>query len=392
MMKSASACKSVGILLVTTMLICAAHAQQNCRNPNQNTGYCLSIYDCPILIDLLQKSALTSDERNFLRESQCDNGFGRKPFVCCTQDKNYVGLPTATPTATTTTTTTRRPQPTPFIGGDDQGESLLPREPACGPSSFLDRIYNGNDTALDDFVWMALLEYRERTGKLVLNCGGSLINNRYVLTAAHCVIGKVTTDVGQLAKVRLGEYDISKDIDCVNGVCNKPVIEIDIEESIVHPQYDANSNDRHHDIALLRLSKPVELSAFLQPVCLPLASVRSVINPNEELVVSGWGRTLTSRQSNIKQRLEIPVADQDYCKKKFSTKNINLISSQLCVGGEFVRDSCDGDSGGPLMRNKNAWYLEGVVSFGNACGLEGWPGVYTRVSDYIDWIVSTVRA
>jgi len=99
--------------------------------------------------------------------------------------------------------------------------------------------------------------------------------------------------------VRLGEYDISKEIDCVDRVCNKPVIEIDIEESIVHPQYDANSNDRHHDIALLRLSQPVELNAFLQPVCLPLAQVRSVINPKEELVVSGWGRTLTCRLYRI---------------------------------------------------------------------------------------------
>lgn len=130
----------------------------DCHNPNRNPGYCLSIYDCPSLYDLLKTTtSLTIDERNFVRESQCDNGFGRMPFVCCTQDKNYARLST-----TTTTTTTRRPQPIPSNEGNGQGESLLPREPACGPSSFLDRIYNGNDTALDDFVWMALLMYRER--------------------------------------------------------------------------------------------------------------------------------------------------------------------------------------------------------------------------------------
>lgn len=95
--------------------------------------------------------------------------------------------------------------------------------------------------------------------------------------------------------MRLGEYDISTDIDCVNGVCNKPVIEIDIEEAIVHPQYDAQSIHRYHDIALLRLSQPVVLSAFLQPVCLPLASVRSAVNTNEKVIVSGWGRTLESK-------------------------------------------------------------------------------------------------
>ncbi|KAL7729105.1 hypothetical protein ACLKA6_019926 [Drosophila palustris] len=384
-----STCNFVGILLVATLLLCAVNAQQNCRNPNQNTGFCLSIYDCPSLIELLRQTSLSNEERNFLRDSQCNNGFGRMPYVCCTPDKNYADS-TAT-TTTTTTTTTKRPQPTTFNGGNGEGESLLPREPNCGPSSFLDRIYNGNDTALDDFVWMALLEYRDRSGKLVLNCGGSLINNRYVLTAAHCVTGQITTEVGTLSTVRLGEYDISKEIDCVNGVCNKPVIEIDVEESIVHPQYDAFGSDRHHDIALLRLSKPVELNAFLQPVCLPLASARAAINTDEKLVVSGWGRTLTARQSSIKQRINLPVADQDYCKTKFATKRISLITSQLCVGGEFIRDSCDGDSGGPLMRYRSAWYLEGVVSFGHKCGLEGWPGVYTRVSDYIDWIVATIR-
>lgn len=386
--------KPVGILLVAMLLHCAVHAQQNCRNPNQNTGYCLSVYDCPSLLSLLQTNLLTTDERNFLRESQCDNGFGRMPYVCCTQDKNYLGRTTTTTTTRPTDTTPRRPtipQPTTLNGGNGQGESLLPRRPACGPNSFVDRVYNGNDTAIDDFVWMALLEYRDRSGQFVLNCGGSLINNLYVLTAAHCVVGKVLTEVGQLTTVRLGEYDTSSEIDCVQNVCNKPVIKVGIEESIVHPQYDPKSNDGHHDIALLRLNQPVELNAFLQPVCLPLASVRSALNTNDKLVVSGWGRTLLTRMSSIKQRLDLTVADPDYCKTKFATRRVNLISSQLCAGGEFSRDSCDGDSGGPLMRWTDAWYLEGIVSFGNKCGLEGWPGVYTRVSDYIDWIVGTIR-
>lgn len=99
-----------------------------------------------------------------------------------------------------------------------------------------------------------------------------------------------------------------------------------------------------------------------------------------------------ARQSNIKQRLDVPVADPNYCAEKFATRRINVISSQLCAGGDFSRDSCDGDSGGPLMRYREAWYLEGVVSFGNRCGLEGWPGVYTRVSEYIDWIEGAIRA
>lgn len=91
--------------------------------------------------------------------------------------------------------------------------------------------------------------------------------------------------------------------------------------------------------------------------------------------------------------MNVPANDHNECVEKFSTRNINIGPSQLCAGGEFAKDSCDGDSGGPLMRkaHKQRWYLEGVVSFGNRCGLEGWPGVYTRVADYIDWIQKSLR-
>lgn len=80
----------------------------------------------------------------------------------------------------------------------------------------------------------------------------------------------------------------------MKGVCNKPVLEVGVEEVIVHPQYDGNSRDRHHDIALIRLNTPVELNEYIQPVCLPLANARAAINNQELLVVSGWGRTLLS--------------------------------------------------------------------------------------------------
>ena len=92
--------------------------------------------------------------------------------------------------------------------------------------------------------------------------------------------------------------------------------------------------------------------------------------------------------------MAIPVNNHDECTRKFSAKNIELLDSQLCLGGKFAEDSCDGDSGGPLMRqdSQKFWFLEGVVSFGNRCVLEGWPGVYTKVEDYIPWIQKNLKA
>ena len=80
---------------------------------------------------------------------------------------------------------------------------------------------------------------------------------------------------------------------------------------------------------------------------------------------------------------------QEECDKKW--KNIEVIGEQLCAGGVFGIDSCSGDSGGPLMVKRFYWIQEGVISFGNQCALEGWPGVYTRVSSYLGWIRQNIR-
>lgn len=86
------------------------------------------------------------------------------------------------------------------------------------------------------------------------------------------------------------------------------------------------------------------------------------------------------------------------CNRIYSAQRITLQSSQFCAGGEKGRDSCQGDSGGPIMAIDTStrtayWYLAGVVSFGpSPCGLEGWPGVYTRMGNYVEWIESKLRA
>ncbi|KAJ8912246.1 hypothetical protein NQ315_003349, partial [Exocentrus adspersus] len=119
------------------------------------------------------------------------------------------------------------------------------------------------------------------------------------------------------------------------------------------------------------------------------------------LFVAGWGKTESANQNPIKLKLKVPVAERSQCSSKFRSAGITLKDSQICAGGKKGKDSCTvvmllpGDSGGPLMRttknDSSQWYVEGLVSFGTKCGSEGWPGVYTKVYEYIDWIYENVK-
>lgn len=126
---------------------------------------------------------------------------------------------------------------------------------------------------------------------------------------------------------------------------------------------------------------------YIRPICLPSRSDQSRVG--DILTVAGWGRTETDSSSAVKLKVEIPLADKSSCSGRFRTAGVNLGNKQLCAGGQRGKDSCTGDSGGPLMKVRRGsvqWYIEGVVSFGAICGTEGWPGIYTKVSEYVDWI------
>jgi serine protease 7 len=130
---------------------------------------------------------------------------------------------------------------------------------------------------------------------------------------------------------------------------------------------------------------------FIQPICLPKINYKSKVG--EILTAAGFGRTLKGNKSPVKLKIQLPVFDQQKCSQKFKTTlDIRITDNQICAGGRKIEDTCDSDSGGPLMYNDGyAWYLEGIVSVGNRCGLEGWPGIYTRVSNYVNWIHSKLR-
>lgn len=228
-----------------------------------------------------------------------------------------------------------------------------------------------------------------------------MINSRYVLTAAHCV--PTEGDDFNITDVRLGEYNAATRRDCIRfrntEICADLVQDISVEQIIPHPEFIPNTNDFYHDITLLRLATPARFSDYVKPICLPSTTeLRSINNfAGKQFEVSGWGATEESESSDIKLRVALPGVSLETCRYIWRQKPNPISDQQICAGGDEGKDSCQGDSGGPLMLNhrdsegNNFVYVAGVVSFGRGCGYRNWPGVYTNVASYMNWIIENVK-
>jgi secreted trypsin-like serine protease len=204
--------------------------------------------------------------------------------------------------------------------------------------------------------------------------------------------------------VRLGEWDQSTDNDCVitdegdQDCVDEPVQDISIVETIPHPDYNIEDRKLKNDIALVRLSKEVEFNSFVKPICLPLTDqLRQTYLDGLILTVSGWkwGRSEKAPEQDIKFKANVAVVPLETCQSIYHSGE--LWAKQLCAGGMDDKNSVCSLGGGSLMKaafdNESLYYYAaGVVSFGpSPCGSEGKPGVYTKVSEYIDWILETLK-
>ncbi|CAH1161817.1 unnamed protein product [Phyllotreta striolata] len=254
-------------------------------------------------------------------------------------------------------------------------------------------IVGGKETQIDEFPWMASLGYTDSRGNRKWACGGTLISPRYVLTAAHCVVGEVERRVGRLSVIKLGEHDTKTEVDCIKSKCNDAPVTVNVEQVITHPGYDQSVNSPN-DIALVRLDRSVHYTKYIRPICLP--ELNEATSAGVNITTAGWGRTEYGVPSTVLLKVDIPVVNKVVCSRQYLAQGVNLVDSQICAGGEGGKDSCSGDSGGPLMRRSDSnilqWFQEGIVSFGSLrCGIKGLPAVYTKVSSFVQWIHSTIR-
>jgi secreted trypsin-like serine protease len=238
------------------------------------------------------------------------------------------------------------------------------------------RVINGNDVLHGEYPWQAQISYSGQGH----TCGGSLITDRWILTAGHCAKGLSADRIF----IVLGEHQLSAN-DGTEQVYT-------VDKIVVHPNF--NPKEPHYnDIALIRLNRAVTFNDYVQTIDLPGLNDDFT---GQNAVATGWGWTKPfslwggNTSEDILQEGVLPIHDNLAC-DSVSIFPRKLKSVELCAGySSGGQGTCHGDSGGPLVVKKNGkWTLVGVVSWGQGLRCSTY-GVFARVTSFISWIKNII--
>uniref|UniRef100_A0A3B3SCP6 trypsin n=1 Tax=Paramormyrops kingsleyae TaxID=1676925 RepID=A0A3B3SCP6_9TELE len=252
----------------------------------------------------------------------------------------------------------------------------------CGEqSSISPRILGGRKALPGAYPWQASFQVREKGSfeKFSHDCGGILIRSCWVLTAAHCI--EEHNDM----RVVLGTLNIKREDPNTQA--------LNVVEAIIHEKYRETSSALYNDIALLRLQDVhghcANETDFVKTACLPDRAFPDGMG----CTISGWGATENTHVSSQLLHARVVLISQQRCMGENVYGDV-LDDSMLCAGHmKGGVDSCQGDSGGPLTCERDGrHYVYGVVSWGDSCGLRNKPGIYARVTHFLDWISSKLPA
>ena len=236
------------------------------------------------------------------------------------------------------------------------------------------KIVGGSTAPINKFQFqVALVEKQLLSNFHGQFCGGSLINNNTVVTAAHCLDGE---NINSL-QVLVGTHDLENGGERVN-----------VASLIIHPRYSPENSGFDYDVAVIKLKPNKKQETLLNR--LPKAKLPSMTSkklaPGTPVRVSGWGylEEIGDDRPSKLHHVSVNVIDQNTCISMYKASPIT--PRMICAGILYLggKDACQRDSGGPLILNENV--LVGIVSWGLGCGEAKFPGVYSNVTALREWI------